>query len=76
MADMKRHAARRRAASKKTGVVEYDKFWPRYSKLIIDEIVRVLPKHDDFTDEELDFIINYDSKYRLGRGVDGEDSAG
>ena len=25
-----------------------------------------LPEHYDFTEEELDFIINYDIKYRMG----------
>jgi hypothetical protein len=35
-------------------------------KPIIDEIDRVLAKHYGFTDEELDFIINYDIKYRIG----------
>jgi hypothetical protein len=28
---------------------------------------RVLAQHYGFTDEELDFIINYDIKYRMGR---------
>ena len=37
-------------------------------KFIIDEIDRVLAEHYGFTDEELDFIINYDIKYRMGRG--------
>jgi len=32
----------------------------------LDEIDRVLAKHYGFTDEELDFIINYDLKYRMG----------
>ena len=41
--------------------------FPKYSKLIIDEIDRVLAWHYGFTDEELDFIINYDIKYRIGR---------
>ena len=36
------------------------------SKPIIDEIDRVLAQHYGFTDEELDFIINYDIKYRVG----------
>ena len=38
----------------------------RKSKPIIDKIDRVLAKHYGFTDEELDFIINYDIKYRMG----------
>ena len=33
---------------------------------IIDKSDRVLAKHYGFTDEELDFIINYDIKYRMG----------
>ena len=42
-------------------------------KPIIDEIDRVLAAHYGFTDEELDFIINYDIKYRMGRGAGGEE---
>ena len=40
------------------------------SKPIIDEIDRVLARHYGFTDEELDFIINYDIKYRMGQDSD------
>ncbi len=51
--------------------MQYFNFRP--SKPITDEIDRVLTKHYGLTDEELDFIINYDIKYRLGRdGEDGE----
>lgn len=39
---------------------------PKLSKPIIDEIDQVLARHYGFTDEELDFIINYDIKYRMG----------
>ena len=42
------------------------------SKPIIDEIYRVLARHYGFTDEELDFIINYDIKYRMGRDAEEE----
>ena len=41
--------------------------YPRLSKPIIDKIDTVLAKHYGFTDEELDFILNYDIKYRMGR---------
>ena len=41
-------------------------FYIKYSKAIIDEIDKVLAKHYGFTEEELDFIINYDIKYRMG----------
>jgi len=30
-----------------------------------------LAKHYGFTEEELDFIINYDIKYRMGLGGEG-----
>jgi hypothetical protein len=40
---------------------------------ILDEIDRVLAQHYGFTDEELDFIINYDIKYRMGRDNGGEE---
>jgi hypothetical protein len=38
------------------------------SKPIIDEIDTVLAHHYGFTEEELDFIINYDITYRMGLG--------
>jgi hypothetical protein len=48
--------------------------FPGRSKPIIDEIDRVLAQHYGFTDEELDFIINYDIKYRVGQvGGDEEE---
>ncbi len=37
------------------------------AKPIIDKIDRVLARHYGFTNEELDFIINYDIKYRMGK---------
>jgi len=45
--------------------------YPKLSKSLIDQIDQVLANHYGFTDEELDFIINYDIKYRMGRGADG-----
>lgn len=40
--------------------------FPKYAKPIIDDIDRVLAAYYGFTDEELDFVINYDIKYRMG----------
>ena len=68
MQDLKRHARRKETNYKTTGRVVYDEFYPRHSKPIIDKIDHVLAKHYGFTDEELDFIINYDIKYRMGLG--------
>lgn len=44
----------------------FESFNPAQSKSIIDEIDAILARHYGFTDEELDFIINYDIKYRMG----------
>jgi hypothetical protein len=59
--------------SKLTGAIVYQEFYPRLSKPIIDEIDQVLAQHYGFTDEELDFIINYDIKYRMGRDGGNEE---
>jgi very-short-patch-repair endonuclease len=47
--------------------VEEINFDVHKAKPIIDEIDRALAQHYGFTAEELDFIINYDIKYRMGR---------
>jgi hypothetical protein len=74
MKDLKAHAQRKDCNYSTTGRVIYDEFYPRFSKPIIDKIDRVLAKHYGFTEEELDFIINYDIKYRMGK--DGGEEAG
>lgn len=51
---------------KNKGTTETQSFKISKSKPIIDEIDKLLAKHYGFTEEELDFIINYDIKYRMG----------
>ena len=51
---------------KNHGLVRFAQFFPKLSKPIIDEIDKMLAGHYGFTEEELDFIINYDIKYRMG----------
>lgn len=46
---------------------------PKHSKPIIDEIDQVLADHYGFDDDELDFIINYDIKYRMGKQEEEEE---
>ncbi|KWW32057.1 MAG: hypothetical protein AUK63_153 [bacterium P3] len=53
--------------------VVYDEYYPKLSKKYIDEIDKVLAKHYGFTEEELDFIINYDIKYRMGDELDNNE---
>lgn len=49
------------------GLLNIQCIFPYKSKSIIDEIDKILGRHYGFTDEELDFIINYDIKYRMGK---------
>ena len=72
MADFKRNKYRKECQYKTTGKVIYDEFYPKMSKELIDEIDVVLAKHYGLSADELDFIVNYDIKYRMG-GADGDD---
>ena len=71
--DLFKNSVRRRIQYKATGWIEYDEFYPRQSKHIADEIDRALAGHYQFNDEDLDFIINYDIKYRIGREAESEE---
>ena len=64
--DLKRNSTMLVRHQKQTGRTETQSFKIQKSKPIIDEIDRVLAQHYGLTDEELDFIINYDIKYRMG----------
>ncbi|MCC8118951.1 MAG: Eco57I restriction-modification methylase domain-containing protein [Bacteroidales bacterium] len=64
--DLKRNSLIKTRNQKATGLVYLQTFFVGKSKPIIDEIDKVLAKHYGFTEEELDFIINYDIKYRMG----------
>lgn len=46
---------------------------PKLSKKIIDAIDGSLAAHYGFSDQELDFLTNYDIKYRIGQEDDGDD---
>jgi hypothetical protein len=67
---MAKSAERKIINTKEGHKIEYDEMDASKSKPIIDEIDRELAKHYGFTDEELDFIINYDIKYRMGRDAE------
>ena len=68
MTNFKQNSRRKETRYRTTGRVVYDEFNQKPSKPIVDEIDRVLATHYGFTDEELDYIINYDIKYRMGSG--------
>lgn len=56
----------------KYGRLKMQVFQPRLSKEIADTIDEILSKHYGFSKEELDFIINYDIKYRMGDELNEE----
>ena len=73
MKDYKKNSVMKEKTSSLTGQIQYQEFYPRLSKPIIDEIDELLAKHYWFTEEELDFIINYDIKYRMGDELNAGD---
>lgn len=52
--------------------IEHRLVGPKVAKALFDEVDTVLARHYGFTDEELDFILNYDIKYRLGQDAEQE----
>jgi hypothetical protein len=72
MADYRSHAVRQDCRWKKTERVVYGKFCHCRSEPMLDEIGRVLSQYYGFSNEELDFIINYDVKYRMGQEAEGD----
>ena len=59
-----------------SGSVEYEEYFPARAKSALDEIDRFLAAHYGFTDEEVEYILNYDLKYRMGRGAAHGNSPG
>jgi hypothetical protein len=58
---------------KQTGKTETQSFVINLSKPMIEKIDMQLAKYYKFTPEELDYIINYDIKFRMGSELDGEE---
>jgi type I restriction-modification system DNA methylase subunit len=52
---------------------EFDSFYPAKSKAILDEIDQILGRHFNMSPFEIDMIINYDLKYRIGASGETED---
>ena len=59
--------------SKTNGATETVTYRKQLSKDVMDDIDKQLKKHYGFTEEELDFIINYDIKYRMGDELDNQE---
>ncbi|WP_348266244.1 Eco57I restriction-modification methylase domain-containing protein [Edaphobacter sp. DSM 109919] len=68
--DLNRNATTKTITTKDDDSISYAEFSTGPSKPIIDQIDRVMAAHYGLTGDELDFIINYDFKFRLGADVD------
>jgi hypothetical protein len=72
MKDLNDNAIRKTISTKIGESISYAEFYVSKSKPILDKIDHVLAAHYGFTDEELDFIVNYDIKYRMGNDLEDE----
>lgn len=70
--DIDRNSSMLVREQKQTGTTQTQSFKIQKSKPIIDEIDAVLARHYGFTAAELEFITNYDIKYRLGHEGEAE----
>jgi hypothetical protein len=66
MTSYRTNAERKKVNYKGSGTVKYDAFSVKHSKTILNEIDQLFAEHYGFSESELDFIINYDIKYRMG----------
>jgi hypothetical protein len=67
MKDLQKHSRRRVYTYEVSGRVEYDEFYPKLSKSFVDNIDSILGDHYRFKVDELDWLLNFDAKYRMGR---------
>lgn len=67
----KETSVRRSIPYQRTGIVEYDEFYPRLVKSNIDKLDLELSRVTELSPDQIDYIINYDIKYRMG-GADDE----
>ena len=66
MENLQSNSVMRSISYRRYGTLQVQVFAPRLSKPVVDNIDSLLAQHYSFTSEELDFIINYDIKYRMG----------
>lgn len=71
--DLDRNSVMLTREQRQTGTTQTQSFKIQRSKPLIDNIDRLLAPHFGFSEEELDFIINYDIKYRIGADEDDAD---
>jgi hypothetical protein len=63
--DLLKHSRMRPMTFQNRGRLTIQCMYPARSKVLVDEIDRVLARHYAFDAEEVDFLLHYDAKYRL-----------
>jgi hypothetical protein len=62
--DLLRHSCMKSMVFQKYGRLTIQCLYPARSRPLIDEIDRALARHYAFEEQELDFLLHYDSQYR------------
>ena len=70
---LKENSRRKVIATKQGHKIEYDEMKAVHSKPVINRVDLSLAQAYGFTEEEADFLINYDIKYRMGDDTVGDD---
>ena len=69
-----RSSSKKKSITTKQGyLIEYDEINAAKEKHLIETVDGLLAKGFGLTDEELDFLVNYDIKYRLGADADEDE---
>lgn len=66
MEDLQNNSDFRQMTFKSVGTLNIQCIYPKNSKSLIDSIDKVMSQYYQFTPLELDYIVNYDIKYRMG----------
>jgi hypothetical protein len=72
MQNLTQHARRKIISTKQGHKIEYDEINAVHSKSVIDHVDTALAQLFGMSAEDLEFIINYDLKYRVGSEVEEE----
>jgi hypothetical protein len=73
MDSFQNNAVRKSTVYKGSGVVEYDEFKISKSKDVLDAVDSYLLSKLGLSPQEMDFVSNYDIKYRMALAIEGED---
>lgn len=73
MVDLDKNSSRLSFSHPTKGIMEYSEFHPKLSREIINKIDDILAEYYDFNSDEIDYILNYDIRFRMGDD-EGEES--